>query len=104
MRSPAGTMGDLWRYRISEGMWTYMGGQTGSFTPGVYGTQGVPSTSNYPPCRLYGVGMYDRMRAEFWLHGGFCKSASGMRRLSAQKRCLFAYLFFFSQFRKWCMW
>jgi len=44
---------DLWKYTISSGLWTWMGGDTVVNSPGNFGIKGVPSTNNFPPSRSY---------------------------------------------------
>src|SRR4026207_2034770 len=41
-------LGDLWMYDVTTNEWTWMKGPGASYQSGVYGTQGVPSASNYP--------------------------------------------------------
>jgi hypothetical protein len=63
--STGGFTNHLWRYRISTNEWTWMsGGQ-----PLNYGTQGVPSTTNYPGARNGGVMWCDSI-GDLWLMGG----------------------------------
>jgi hypothetical protein len=66
----AGPAADLWRYTPSNGLWTYMGGSTGNNVYGVYGTQGVGSTSNYPGSRYSGSMIADD-NGNLWLFGGY---------------------------------
>ena len=48
--------------------WAWMGG---SLTPlGVYGQQGVPSTSNIPGARELAALWYDSSTQELWIFGG----------------------------------
>jgi N-acetylneuraminic acid mutarotase len=61
---------DLWRYQPANGMWTYMGGSQSSNTnQGVYGTQGVGSTSNYPGTRQQSNSWTDT-QGNLYLFGG----------------------------------
>jgi N-acetylneuraminic acid mutarotase len=66
-------LNDLWRFSPSTTEWTWMGGsnvagsQAGQ--PGVYGTLGVPSSSNIPGGRDSAVGWTDTS-GNFWLFGG----------------------------------
>lgn len=77
----AGTIGelnDLWKYDLSASQWTWMGGSSkgqlsamnGSYgQPGVYGTLGIPSTSNIPGGRYAAATWVDK-QGNFWLFGG----------------------------------
>ena len=64
-----GQFNDFWKYDVSTGLWTRMGGPTQGNGTGTYGTMGTPSTSNFPPSRLAGVSWTDASR-NFWLFGG----------------------------------
>ena len=48
-----GYLNDLWRYNIASNQWTWMNGSNmpTPFPGGSYGTQGVASPTNVPPCR-----------------------------------------------------
>ena len=61
-------MNDLWKY--SNGSWTWMSGNNTTNTFGIYGTQGIPSPSNYPGPRGNAVGGIDSS-GSFWIFGGF---------------------------------
>lgn len=66
---------DLWRYSISTGEWTWMSGeQTGVNPAGNFGTQGIPSASNYPPALGFGSNCWTDTAGNFWLYGGFDQS------------------------------
>src|SRR5689334_4970952 len=50
-----GVYGDLWKYDVTSNTWTWINGPgTTGGTP-VYGTKGIPSVSNYPGARAYGM-------------------------------------------------
>ena len=76
----AGNIGysnDLWRYDPRVGEWTWMGGNsTVSVQPGVYGTLGVPASSNYPGARVAPAAWTDKY-GRFWMFGGYGYDASG---------------------------
>jgi hypothetical protein len=62
-------LNDLWRYDTGTGLWTWVSGSDTVFTPGTFGTQGVPAPENVPPGRaavMYWTDSADR----FWLFGG----------------------------------
>ncbi|MCU0434310.1 MAG: gliding motility-associated C-terminal domain-containing protein [Bacteroidia bacterium] len=59
----------LWKFDPLTNNWTWMSGpQTPS--AGVYGTQGVPSTANYPGGRGYGAASWADSSGHLWLFGG----------------------------------
>lgn len=64
-----GYLNDLWRYSPSTGMWTWMGGATGTNAPGVYGTLGAAAVANVPGARADAVSWTDT-GGNFWLFGG----------------------------------
>lgn len=70
----SGNLNDLWRFNVSSGQWTWMGGSnTISFAteavPGVYGTLDSPGTGNIPGGRSEAVSWIDGS-GNFWLFGG----------------------------------
>ena len=65
----AGFLDDLWEFDPSAKTWTWVSGNSMSNTSGIYGTQGVPATSNVPGGRYYSVGWIDSS-GNFWLFGG----------------------------------
>ena len=67
-------MNDLWKY--SNGSWTWISGSKTRDTPGIYGTQLIPSSSNYPGAREYAVGGIDSS-GSFWLFGGYGYDSNG---------------------------
>jgi N-acetylneuraminic acid mutarotase len=50
-------------------IWTWVSGSRAANTLGVYGTQGVASTSNVPGSRIQAVSWIDKS-GNFWLFGG----------------------------------
>ena len=60
-------LNDMWKY--SNGEWTWMGGSNLTRQAGVYGTKGMPSSTNFPGARLYAVSWTDPS-GNFWLFGG----------------------------------
>ena len=44
--------GDLWEYTPATNVWTWVSGSNGLNVAGVYGTQGISSTSNFPGSRI----------------------------------------------------
>src|SRR5438105_1707810 len=47
--------GDLWKYNIASNEWTWVKGSGLPTQAGIYGTLGVPSSSNLPGSRGWGV-------------------------------------------------
>lgn len=60
---------DLWRYNIATNEWTWMKGDNIYNQYGVYGTQGVASSSNKPGARQASVTWID-LSGNLWLFGG----------------------------------
>jgi N-acetylneuraminic acid mutarotase len=73
-----GYLNDMWEFNISNGVWTWINGSNSTNQPGVYGTQGVPSTSNVPGARFTAACWKDPM-GNYWLFGGVgTASVSGL--------------------------
>lgn len=66
---------DLWKYNISSGQWTWIGGSNTANQNGVYGTKGVASSSNTPGARQASVCWKENNN--FWLFGGDGFAATG---------------------------
>jgi hypothetical protein len=67
-------LNDLWMY--SNGEWTWIGGSMFVGQTGVYGTQGVASSSNVPGARDSAVAWVDK-KGNFWLFGGETSATQG---------------------------
>ena len=67
-------LNDLWKY--SNGEWAWISGNNTINAPGIYGTKGISSSSNYPGARDYAVGGIDSS-GSFWLFGGFEYDSNG---------------------------
>jgi N-acetylneuraminic acid mutarotase len=63
-----GELNDLWKF--SNGEWTWMGGSETVNQPGVYGTEGVPSSSNFAGAREQAE-IWTDAAGNVWLFGGF---------------------------------
>jgi N-acetylneuraminic acid mutarotase len=61
---------NLWRFSPSSNMFAFMGGAKEMEGPGVYGTKGVPSPTNFPGARASPCGTVDEY-GRLWLFGGF---------------------------------
>jgi len=52
------------------GTWTWISGSNQTSSPGVFGTQGVPSVNNHPP-GMYEPCEFKDKQGNFWLYGGW---------------------------------
>lgn len=68
---------DLWKFAPSTGLWTWVGGVAGTFSVGVYGTQGVASATNIPGSRVGAVTWTDGNN-DFLLFGGRGVDSTGV--------------------------
>ncbi|HEX3948246.1 MAG TPA: kelch repeat-containing protein [Steroidobacteraceae bacterium] len=68
--SGAGFLNDLWIFNPTAGTWEWVSGSNSTDAGGVYGTQGVASTSNMPGGRIAAVSWTDSS-GNLWLFGGF---------------------------------
>jgi N-acetylneuraminic acid mutarotase len=69
-------LNDLWKYNISTNQWTWISGTNLSYQNGVYGTQGVASSTNTPGARRIASTWKDNS-GYLWLFGGYGLPASG---------------------------
>jgi hypothetical protein len=65
-----GTYAALWEYVPTTNNWVWISGSRLANAVGAYGTKGVPSSSNYPPARGWGVATWVDLNGNFWLYGG----------------------------------
>ena len=68
-----GDLGDLWKYNAGE--WTWVGGSNGDEQLGIYGTLGIPASSNIPGARG-GSATWTDAAGNLWLFGGSGQGAS----------------------------
>jgi hypothetical protein len=66
-----GTLNDLWTFDPSTLQWTWMGGSQTAGQAAVYGTLGVPSSTNTPGARS-GANTWTDGNGNFWLFSGNC--------------------------------
>jgi N-acetylneuraminic acid mutarotase len=66
----SGWNNDMWKYSVSANTWAWVSGSNAISQHGVYGTQGVPSTTNVPGARHGSAGWIDGM-GDLWLFGGY---------------------------------
>lgn len=71
-----GQLNDLWTF--SNNQWTWIGGSDSAYQPGIYGTQGAASASNWPRARGDALTWIDA-EGTFWLFGGFGFDSTGTR-------------------------
>jgi len=69
-----GELNDLWK--LSNGVWTWMGGSKLKQQPGIYGTLGTPSPNNIPGAR-YGASGWTDSSGDFWVFGGYAFDSRG---------------------------
>ena len=67
--SGSGNLNDLWKYNPATNEWTWVSGASIINTTGVYGTKGIPSTSNFPGARYGSIAWTETTNLYF--HGGF---------------------------------
>ena len=60
---------DFWKYNLTSGNWTWIGGSNTVNQIGAFGTLGVPSTTNVPSARM-GANTWIDNAGLFWLLGG----------------------------------
>jgi hypothetical protein len=61
---------DLWEYSPSSNQWAWMSGSNQTDQVGIYGTEGIPSSSNVPSGRFNAVSWTDS-NGNLWLFGGY---------------------------------
>jgi len=80
-------MNDMWKYDPHTGLWTWVSGPDAGNVYGVYGTRGVPASTNLPEPRTDAVTWTDPA-GNLWLFGGFIliSQRSGMAAQHDGKR------------------
>ena len=63
-------LNDLWRFNMSDSMWTWMSGSNKQNHFGVVDTKGVPHVDFMPSSRDSASGWYDINTKEIWLFSG----------------------------------
>lgn len=63
-------MNDLWRYRPSDGLWTWMHGDSTLGATGVYGTLGIADPANTPGRRYEITATWRAHDGSLWQYGG----------------------------------
>ena len=67
---------DLWKFSVSTGQWTRVGGSARKNMPGVYGLAGVAAADNHPGGRSSAVTWVDSA-GTLWLFGGYGVDSTG---------------------------
>lgn len=73
--SSFGNLGDVWKFRIATGEWTWVGGANSPADFGLYGSLGVPSTSYSPGSRADYLTWTSG--GKLWVYGGSTGSLVG---------------------------
>ncbi len=68
--SASGDLNDLWKFDVSEGMWTWLTGDSTRNQRGKFGLRGVASTSFTPASRTSATGKSDSL-GNLYIFGGF---------------------------------
>jgi N-acetylneuraminic acid mutarotase/ribosomal protein S11 len=69
-------LNDLWEFSPTAGTWKWVGGSNTIDASGVYGTQGLASTSNVPGARQFATFWIDSS-GNLWLFGGVGLDSTG---------------------------
>ena len=72
----AGYSNELWEFNPSAKTWAWVSGANTANYQGVYGTQGVPASTNAPGARYQAVGWIDG-NGDLWLFGGYGVDSAG---------------------------
>src|SRR5258706_1738229 len=70
------TLSDLWKFDVSSGEWTSVGGLATAGATGIYGTQGIADPANIPGSRKGSVSWIDA-NGNVWLFGGIGFDSNG---------------------------
>ena len=69
-------LGDLWKFTVSSGQWTWMKGSNTAAHAGVYGTMGTGAAANTPGARTLSCSWTDKA-GNLWLFGGSGYDSAG---------------------------
>lgn len=69
-----GHLNDLWKYDIAANQWTWQSGDNTLNSPGLYGTKGLPATSNKPGARQ-GIASWTDQSGNLFLFGGYISTS-----------------------------
>lgn len=79
--STFGRLNDLWKFNIITNEWTWIGGSTLANQLGIYGTQGVSSSTNMPGARTSSA-LWADGEGKLYLFGGYGFSAANGNELN----------------------
>ena len=65
-----GNLNDLWKYDISQSLWTKVSGTDFINEVDAYGTKGISALTGYPGARQNSVSWFDSKTNTLWLFGG----------------------------------
>lgn len=66
-----GSLNDLWKYNPASNEWTWVSGDSTVDQSGIYGLQGLPSTTNKPGARYISSSWMDEISGNLLLYGGY---------------------------------
>jgi hypothetical protein len=73
-----GYLNDLWKYAVSSGLWTWMGGSNITLNQfGVTGQVGVADVTSRPGARSAAMAWCDGRSRELWIFGGTGYTSTG---------------------------
>jgi hypothetical protein len=64
-----GTLNDLWKFSMTQGQWTWVGGSNTANQKGMYGTEATIAPGDTPGVRI-GAAVWTDAAGDFWLFGG----------------------------------
>lgn len=73
--SSIGYLNDLWKYNVTTNEWTWINGSNTFYQVSSYGTQGTPSSTNFPGARQNAQTWTDAS-GNLWLFGGYGSSTA----------------------------
>ena len=76
--SGSDTYSALWKYDPVNNEWTWMKGPNTLSQAGSYGTLGLPSPTNNPGARGWGMQFWKDINGDFWIYGGSGYDAAGI--------------------------
>jgi N-acetylneuraminic acid mutarotase len=72
----ADELNDLWKYDPTSNEWTWFSGSDQAHQAGIYGTQGIAASSNFPGARVSVASGIDS-GGKLWLFGGYGYGSAG---------------------------
>jgi hypothetical protein len=67
---------ELWKFNPAAKTWTWVSGTNAPNAPGIYGTEGTPSSANVPGSRFTPLSWIDS-NSDLWLFGGIGEDSTG---------------------------